>query len=70
VGFAVGEDSCEGCEIDAEGLEVEGLDAGDWFPEIGVDAAGINPGIDGSYSGRDAVDADFGFSVAGAAAAL
>jgi hypothetical protein len=65
---AVSEETGEGREVDAVGFEVEGLDAGDWLPEEGIDAAGIDPRGDRRYSSSFAVDADFGLAEGGVAA--
>lgn len=64
---AIAEQAGEGCEVNAVGLEVEGLDAGDGLPQKGVDAAGEDPWEDGSNAGGFAVDADFGFAEGGVA---
>ena len=65
---AVCEQAGEGCEVNAVGLEVEGLNAGDGFPEIGVEATGEDPRINGGYACRFAVDGDFSFAECGIAA--
>ena len=67
---AVAEESGEGREIDAIGFEVESLDAGDGLPQIRVEAAGEDPGIDRRDACGLAVDGDFGLAEGGVAAAL
>jgi hypothetical protein len=70
VGLAVVEQGREWREVDAVGQEVHGLNSGDRAPQIGIDASGVDPGIDGGYAGGSAVDGDFGFAEGGAAATL
>jgi len=70
VGLAVVEHGREWRQVDAVGQEIHGLNSGDGAPQIRIDASGVDPGIDGGYSGGSAVDGDFGFAEGGAAAAL
>ncbi len=70
VGQAVREQAGKGGEVDAIGLQVEGLDAGDGLPQVGVETAGVDPGVDGSDTGRNAVDGDLGFAESGVAIVL
>ncbi len=51
MGFAIVEQSGEGCEIDPEWNEVDGLNPGCGQPEVRSDAAGEDPRIDGRESG-------------------
>ena len=68
--LAVGEDAGEGCEINTIRLEIEGLDAGNGLPEIGINTTGVDPGIDGSDACRFAVDCALGLAKGGVAAVL
>jgi hypothetical protein len=51
VRLPVAQDSGEWRQINAIGFEVEGLHAGDGNPQAGIDAAGVDPGIDRRDSG-------------------
>ena len=62
MGLTVIQQRGEGSQIDAVGLEVQGLDARNWNPEFGVDAAGEDPGVDWGDAGGVAVDGDFGLA--------
>src|SRR6266849_2011 len=70
VGLTVVKQGGERRQVDTVGQEVHGLNAGDGTPQIRIDASGVDPGIDGRYSGGSAVDGDFGFAEGGAGAAL
>jgi hypothetical protein len=62
VRLAVVEERREGCEVDAIGPEIHSLNAGDRAPEIRVDAASVDPRIDGGDAGGGSIDGDFGFA--------
>src|ERR1700733_1175675 len=68
--IAVAEHAGKGSEVDAVGLEVEGLDTGNRLPEEGIDASGEDEGIDRRDPGGLAVDADLSLAEGGVAAAL
>ena len=46
------------------------MNAGDGNPEVGIDASGKDPGIDGRDAGGSAVDGDFAFTESGVGAAF
>src|SRR5271167_1837327 len=66
--LAIAQHSGEGCEVNTIGLEVEGVNTRNRTPEIRVNAAGVNPGIDGRDAGRLSINAHFPFAEAGRAA--
>ena len=70
VGIAIVKQCGEGREVDLIRSEVHGLNAGDRDPEIGIDAAGEDPGIDGRDASRSAVNSDFAFTEGGVCAAF
>src|SRR5215472_9398105 len=68
--LTVAEQARERREVYAIGNKVQCLNPGDWPPQQRVDAAGVNPGIDGSHARRLAVDAHFTLAKPGITAAL
>src|SRR5256885_6051703 len=70
MGLAVREHACKRRQVDAIGLEVERLNAGDGFPQERIDTPGVNPGIYRSDAGGPAIDGDLCFAETGAATAL
>jgi len=70
VRLTIVENAGEGREVDAIRFEVQRLHAGNRDPEEGIDASGVDPGIDGSDSGGITIDCDFRFAEGGAAAAF
>src|SRR5215471_6944991 len=68
--LTVAEHARERREVYAIRNKVQCLNAGDWPPQQRVDAAGVDPGIDGSHAGRLAVDTHLTLSKPGITAAL
>lgn len=67
MGIAVAEEGQEGRDVDLVFAQVEGVDAHDWSPETGDDAAGEDDGEGPDDAGEVVVDVKLDFAEGGVA---